>query len=74
MFLLDDIAMAPMKGLFFIVKEVANACQQHIDAERAELMNRLTALHREFEQGAMDEETFETREQEILDRLEQFED
>lgn len=72
MFILDDMAKAPLKGFMFIVREISNAAQQEIAKERTSLMAELSRLHLQLEQSEITEEQFEARELELLDRLEQI--
>lgn len=72
MFILDDMAKAPFKGFMFIVREVANATQQEIARQRSDVMAELSQLHLQLENGEVDEDEFDDREQELLDRLEEI--
>ena len=74
MFILDDMGKAPFKGFMFIVREVANAAQQEIAKERATVMADLSRLHLQLENGEINEDEFDDREQELLDRLEEIEE
>ena len=72
MFILDDMAKAPFKGFMFIVREVANATQQEIARQRSDVMAKLSQLHLQLENGDVDEDEFDDREKELLDRLEEI--
>ena len=72
MFILDDILKFPFTGFMFIVKEVANAAQQELAQQRADVMSELTALHRRLETGEITEEEFDEQEERLLDLLEQM--
>lgn len=73
MFILDDIAKSPFKGMMFLAREVAKAAEQEKEEQRLTLMDQLTELHRQFEAGTLDEDAFDEQEQAILDLLESFE-
>ena len=71
-FLLDDIFLAPVKGLTFIAKKVNDlAMEEFLDEEgvRRELRELYTLL----EAGEMSEEEFEEREEKLVERLEEIE-
>ncbi len=72
MFIFDDLAKSPFKGFMFIVREVANAAQQEIAQQRADLMAQLSSLHLQLENGEIDEDDFDELEQQLLDRLEEL--
>ncbi len=69
MFLLDDIFLAPFKGLVWVFEEVRDAAEQEL-ANDADLVTiQLQQLYTMLESGQMTEAEFETRESELLDRL-----
>jgi hypothetical protein len=70
MFLFDDIAMSPFRGVLFLAKEIAKAAQQEQEKDRANLMAELSSLHLQLEKGEISEEEFDEREIYLLDRLE----
>jgi hypothetical protein len=70
MFLFDDIALSPFKGVMFLAKEIAKAAEQEMEQNRANLMAELSALHLQLEKGEITEEAFDEREQWLLDQLE----
>jgi len=71
MFVVDAIMMSPFKGLLFIAKEIANAVDKEREADRSDAMTQLSSLHLALERGEIDEDEFDRRETELLDRLEQ---
>ncbi|MBE0478217.1 gas vesicle protein GvpG [Candidatus Aerophobetes bacterium] len=71
-FLLDDIVLAPLKGLEFIARSIRDeAMRGFLDEEGAR--KKLRELYRLFESGKISEEEFEKQEEEIVQRLEQIE-
>lgn len=70
MFLFDDIAMSPFRGVMFLAKEIAKAAQQEQEKDRANLMAELSSLHLQLEKGEITEDEFDEREVWLLDRLE----
>jgi hypothetical protein len=74
MFLIDDILLAPFRGLTFIAQSVHDAAEEHIAGERQALRDELNDLYMRLDTGMISEEQFEAREDEILDRLDELDD
>lgn len=69
MFLIDDIFLAPFRGLTFVAQAVYDAAEKEVENERQALRDELNDLYMQLELGDISEETFDRREEEILDRL-----
>ncbi len=69
MLLIDDLLMAPVRGLMFVLREVAQAALEERDGEERAVMAELSALHRALETGAVTEAEFDAREADLLTRL-----
>lgn len=72
-FLLDDILLAPLKGVVFIadkVKEQAEGELLNEDGVRRELRE----LYIRLEQGRISEEAFSEQEEHLVERLEEIEE
>jgi hypothetical protein len=74
MFLIDDLFLAPFRGVKFIAESVHDAAREHIENERQALRDEINDLYMQLEIGEITEEEFERREEEILDRLEELEE
>jgi hypothetical protein len=74
MFLLDDLFLAPFRGVKFIAESVYDAAQEEIANERQALRDEINDLYMQLETGEISEAEFEKREDEILDRLEALEE
>jgi hypothetical protein len=72
MLLIDDLLMAPFKGLLFVMREVARAAEEEQAGEERATMGELAALHRSLESGQLTEDAFDAREIELLERLERL--
>ena len=70
MFLLDDILLAPMKGLVAVCRHVEEAARQDMETQEKAAMGALGELHRRLELGQIDDQDFETEETRLLDRIE----
>ena len=55
MFLLDDILLAPMKGLAAVCRKVEEAARQDLENQGKGAMSALGELHRRLETGQIDE-------------------
>ncbi|OEJ28130.1 gas vesicle protein [Streptomyces agglomeratus] len=65
------LPLAPVRGVGWVVEQVARAAEdQYYDP--GPIMRELAELERALESGEIDEETFDRREDELLDRLEEI--
>ena len=72
MLLIDDLAAAPFRGLMWVFQEIANAVD-HAHSEQADAVTaELQELYRRLERGEIDEATFDAREEELLEALDQL--
>jgi hypothetical protein len=69
MFLIDDLFLAPFRGLTAVARVVYDAAQDEIENRRRVLRDELNDLYMQLELGEISEEEFDDREEEILDRL-----
>ncbi|MBL7113640.1 MAG: gas vesicle protein GvpG [Bacteroidales bacterium] len=69
MFLIDDILLAPLKGIIFIGKKINEMIEKEMSDEGA-IKERLMALQLKFEMDEIDEEEYDRREDELLKLLE----
>jgi len=74
MFLIDDIFLAPFRGLTFVAEAVYDAAKDQVENERTALRDELNDLYMQLEVGEITEEEFDEREEEILDRLDDLRD
>lgn len=71
-FLLDDILLAPVKGVRLIAKKIhEQAMEEFLDEEG--VRQELRELYMSLETGRITEEEFEEREKTLVERLEQIE-
>ena len=69
MFLVDDILMAPVRGLFWIFKEIHHAAEEEQANEAEAITAQLSELYMMLETGKMTEAEFDAAEKALLDRL-----
>jgi hypothetical protein len=72
MFLIDDLLLAPVKGILWVFREIHDAAQQEMAGERESITAALSELYMRLETGQISEAEFETREKELLDRLDRI--
>jgi hypothetical protein len=72
-FLADDIVLFPVKSLLSLFREIYNAAVQEIAEEADGIRAELGELYQRLESGTLDEEAFDARERELLDRLDAIE-
>jgi hypothetical protein len=69
MFLVDDILLAPMRGLFWIFKEIRDAAEEEQANEAEAITTKLSELYMMLETGRMTEAEFDAEEKTLLERL-----
>ncbi len=69
MLILDDILLAPIRGLFALARQVAAAVEQEREGEEEAIKAELRELYMRLETGQISEEDFDAREAELLDQL-----
>jgi hypothetical protein len=70
MFLLDDILLAPIKGLAAVCQKVHDAAQEDLADQEKAVLSTLAELHQQLGTGLIADADFNARECELLDRLE----
>jgi hypothetical protein len=71
MFLIDDILLAPLKGVIFIGKKINEVIDREMSDEGA-IKERLMALQLKFEMDEINEKEYDEREDELLKLLERI--
>jgi len=74
MFLADDILLFPFKSILSVFQEIYNAAVQELAAESDSIRAELSQLYLALEAGTLSEEAFDSRERELLDRLDAIEE
>jgi hypothetical protein len=69
MFLIDGLLLAPLHGVLWVARKIDEAVSQGQEKEAEEIQVRLRELYQRLESGQLDEQEFEAREAELLDRL-----
>lgn len=69
MFLIDDIILAPVRGLFWVFKEIRDAAEEEQANAAEDITAKLSELYMMLETGQMTEAEFDAEEKALLDRL-----
>ena len=72
MFLVDDLLLSPVKGIFWLFKEIHDAAEQELAGEGEAITAALSELYMKLETGQITEAEFDARETELLDRLDRL--
>ena len=71
MFLLDDIVLAPFKGILFVAEKIDELIQKEISDE-GRIKERLMALQLKFEMDEITVEEYDRQEEELLEMIERI--
>jgi hypothetical protein len=69
MFLIDDILLAPLKGIIFLGEKINEVIDKEMSDEGT-IKERLMSLQLKFELDEIDEEEYDRQEDELLKLLE----
>jgi hypothetical protein len=72
-FLVDDILLAPLKGLAAVCRQVQDAARQELDGQHKAALAALAELHKELESGRIGEDEFDVQEARLLEQIESIE-
>jgi len=72
MFLIDDVLLSPMKGIFWVFREIHDAAQEDQAGESDRITAQLSELYMKLETGQITEEEFDAQEKVLLDRLDRL--
>ncbi len=71
MLLIDDILLAPLKGIIFLGKKIDELVQKEISDE-GRIKERLMELQLKFEMDEISVEEYDRRESELLEMIERI--
>jgi len=72
MFLVDDLLLSPIKGIFWVFREIHDAAQQELAGESEAITAALSELYMKLETGQITEAEFDAQEKVLLDRLDRL--
>ena len=64
----------PARGLGFIFRSIHDAATAELDDEREWIRQQLQEIYALLDQGLLDEEEFDAREEALLDRLDELDE
>jgi len=70
MFFLDDIFLAPLKGLAAVCRKVHEAAEEDLEKQEKDILASLAELHHLMDSSRIGDDEFNVRECILLDRLE----
>jgi hypothetical protein len=73
MFIADDVLCFPFKSILWVFREIYNAAVEEMASESDAIRTELSQLYLALEAGTISEDAFDTRERELLDRLDTIE-
>ena len=74
MLIIDDILLFPIKSILWMFREIHNAAQQELATETETITVELGELYMMLETGRITENAFDSREKELLDRLDEIQE
>ena len=69
MLLIDDLLLAPLRGVLWVVEKIHEAAQEELVGEADAITEQLRQLYMLIERGQITEAEFDAQEHELLDRL-----
>ena len=72
MLLVDDLLLSPIKGIFWVFREIHDAAQQELAGEGEAITAALSELYMRLETGQITEAEFDAQEKALLDRLDRL--
>jgi len=72
MLILGDILAAPFKGILWTFEKIHQAAMEELERQRNTIRTDLRDLYGELDAGRISEDEFDTRERELLDRLDRL--
>jgi len=72
MLIVDDVLFFPIKGLFWVFREIQKAAQEETANEEKAITVELSDLYMMLETGKITEGEFSDREKDLLDRLDEI--
>jgi hypothetical protein len=74
MLIVDDLLLFPVRGIFWIFREIHNAAQQEIAGEAESITAQLSELYMMLETKRITEQEFDEREKALLERLDKIQE
>lgn len=72
MLIIDDILLAPARGLLWVFSKIHTAAIEEIESQSQRITAEMSELYMQLETGKITEEEFDEREKLLLDRLDKL--
>ncbi len=72
MLLIDDLLLAPAKGILWIFREIHDAAREEMANEPEDISRELRNLYMQLETSAISDQQFDAQEKVLLDRLDEI--
>jgi hypothetical protein len=69
MLLVDDLLLAPFKGVLWVFKKVQQAANEELERRQRQTRSELSELYMQLETGRISESEFDAKEKQLLERL-----
>lgn len=69
MLIVDDLLLAPFKGVLWVFKKVQQAANEELERRQRQTRSELSELYMQLETGRISESEFDAKEKQLLDRL-----
>jgi len=69
MFIIDDILLAPLKGVVYLAKKIHELAEEELEDTGEKLKRELLDLQMLFETDQINEEEYQKKEKDILERI-----
>lgn len=66
MFMVDDVLLLPVRGLFYVLREIREAAAEEVRRQEEAVRRELSELYMALERREITEEQFGAREEELL--------
>ena len=73
MLIVDDILFFPVRGIFWIFREIHKAAKEELGNEAESITDQLRNLYMQLETSRISEQQFDDQEKLLLDRLDRIE-
>jgi hypothetical protein len=69
MLIVDDILLAPLRGVLWVAGKIRDAAEQRLEDRKQTITSQLGELYMLLDTGKITEQEFDAREQELLKQL-----
>lgn len=69
MLLVDDLLLAPFRGVLWVFKKVHQATSEELERRQRQTRSELSELYMQLETGRVSESEFDAKEKQLLERL-----